>query len=234
MVCHKCRHTLSKESRFCQYCGTIVEEAAASSPETPSSLDTGAQGHDDRTPPVNQDLHFSKPLSRRTPTSVSETAVTRKRFCRLCGGEVDADTKRCRKCGKQYWKAPVMDTKMGLLALLTMVIALGLLCGVICFRYEKALLRAEQEILSQEETIAAMETELSELRTTASYGVLLEGADDFADFVIVQGTPGDDHSQQTYHRWYCERLDMEQSYYFAQAQSAALTPTLSACPYCGE
>ena len=90
MICNKCNHTLLDDSAFCQYCGNKVEKnSEVSFTET-----------------------FEYPKAKATEvTSVGETVAKRdsarahkQRYCKFCGGEIDAATKQCKKCGKQYFR----------------------------------------------------------------------------------------------------------------------------------
>ena len=51
-----------------------------------------------------------------------------KRYCSLCGGEIDADTKQCTKCGKQYFKG---FTKNEILILVSALLVIAILSIII-------------------------------------------------------------------------------------------------------
>lgn len=47
----------------------------------------------------------------------------KKRFCKHCGGEIDAETRKCAGCGKQYFKPAKKDVKVFLIALCAFMLA---------------------------------------------------------------------------------------------------------------
>ena len=52
---------------------------------------------------VNDTATISTPVVESEPKVVKEKK-SRKRFCKLCGAEIDNKTRKCTNCGKQYFK----------------------------------------------------------------------------------------------------------------------------------
>ena len=100
---------------------TLQEDAPAPSqmqndvPVTPSATVTEESPEESNVATENNPPQEEKAIQ-------SENAPKKaKRYCSLCGGEIDADTKKCAQCGKQYFKG---FTKTGIALIVVSVLLL--------------------------------------------------------------------------------------------------------------
>ena len=93
------------------------------------------------------------------------------RFCKLCGGEIDSETKRCTKCGKQYFKGiknyfKVFKSKSKLLnkiiISILVVAVIGQAIGLICLGNE--LTQRTKEYEEKNRTVTTQKKRIEELK----------------------------------------------------------------------
>jgi hypothetical protein len=116
--------------------------------------------------------------------SQSATELNReqkRRFCKLCGGPIDPQIKKCTSCGKQYFRFP---KKAFLVA--TFTVMLLALAGLNIYQYtsykrtiennsstiadlEKQIKTKDSTIATQKSTISSQRSEISELEDKADY-----------------------------------------------------------------
>ncbi|MBR4874357.1 MAG: DUF805 domain-containing protein [Clostridia bacterium] len=56
---------------------------------------------------------------------------TKSRFCKFCGGQIDAQTKKCGGCGKQYFKGIKFNKFLTTVLILSLVIILSIISNIV-------------------------------------------------------------------------------------------------------
>lgn len=124
MNCLKCGYPIPDDSQFCQYCGVKIEYPAADGPsvqaeaekctyppaeEAAGSVSSSAEEaagsaiHTDRGGQGPTALVSSGEVRAAGPYPEKKRR-SKERFCKLCGGHIDRDTRRCESCGRKYFK----------------------------------------------------------------------------------------------------------------------------------
>lgn len=145
----------------------------------------------------------------------------KKRYCKRCGALVDQETKKCTSCGKQYLHV----TKHLWIALFAIICCA--LAGLNILQYtqrvsiEKELKQATatisaraKTVSNQKETISKQRTEISDLKEDVNryrtWWAESFGKAEFMDnYVVIVGD-----SNNKYHKYGCEDLDLSQFYAF--------------------
>lgn len=81
------------------------------------------------------------------------------RYCKLCGGLIDSDTKKCSSCGKQYFKIKITKNIIVVSALSFVIAALGGLNIWQCVDR----INAQDEIESLNQTVSSKQQSISNL-----------------------------------------------------------------------
>ncbi len=116
MICDKCGKILPEDSLFCQYCGASCEAAEAAAETEQEALAAA---------PAAATAPAAEPQADRAEKTEQPTGG-KARYCRECGGLVDPDTKKCTKCGKQYFRFPKKQVGRAVVVLLFLAMAGGL------------------------------------------------------------------------------------------------------------
>ncbi len=116
MICTQCGRSLPDDSLFCQYCGAHFEDLAED-----ANIKIEAESSAEVSEP-----ELVTAAEVKTAPEVKPVAVGNVRYCQKCGGIVDPETKKCTKCGKQYFKFPTNMVRKGIVALLFLAMAGGL------------------------------------------------------------------------------------------------------------
>lgn len=144
-TCAQCGKIVPDDSDFCPYCGSEIRHELLH--------DAGQFGGKNQ---KSNELNKKQP-KEKAQRKAKEKRARAKQFCRKCGGEIDATSKRCSKCGKQYFNGrkalPIFLITL-LLALLAGALAWQLICN--------QNISAENEMLSDKNT--QLEKTVSNLR----------------------------------------------------------------------
>ena len=88
MICRYCGKQIRDDSEFCPCCGKPLGK-----PEKP---DASIKDDNEETPvPVTMSVAQNEKRNKK---------MGKKRFCRICGTEINCKTKQCPNCGKQYFR----------------------------------------------------------------------------------------------------------------------------------
>ena len=146
MICRKCGKTVLDDSLFCQYCGVHFED----------SLEDAC---------VEIEAESSPKAYEPEPIAVGNV-----RYCQKCGGVVDPETKKCTKCGKQYFKFPTRAVVRGLVAALIIAMGVGMV-----YLYN------QNQVLEERIIKATSETPPTEMTSLEGLALIAFGVDNASD-----------------------------------------------------
>lgn len=175
-------------------------------------------------------------------TSLSKTN-TKQRFCKHCGSMIDADTKKCTGCGKQYLHLPKphKHTVVIIIAAILIVSLAGLNIYQYISNTEYREAFKQQEDLKQQ--IASLKDDIGEkdarILSLENQNLTIEQEYEFYKDNVVLTTNNDNF----YHKYYCRDLASMQSWtsnlwlyeigsYRLYNTNAAVSAGYSPCPTC--
>lgn len=183
-------------------------------------------------------IHFEDEQMREQPSPDVEADTpsvpekkSKKQFCRYCGNSIDAETRKCTGCGKQYFKGIKAKARTFLVLALICIVALSSVCVYLYDKTESM----QKEIDKQKETINSLtivndykQSSIEELREDATnawdaYAELAELASDHVAFVGDDGT-------RVYHQYRCFKFYSSGFYVYTIATAQSLG--YEECPYC--
>ena len=200
MICRHCGKLLPDDSLFCQYCGASLEEWTE---------------------------RMAIEIESESPTKAAraEPAATGSiRYCQKCGGVVDPETKKCTKCGKQYFKFPTNMVRKGIAAFLFLVMAAGL---IYLYTQNQALAQ-ELDVKTKEASRIEGQLKIADNNANDWREKYLSIYDEYWFYhnhaVIVQ------EGVTNYHSYGCPRLDYH--YFWIYNTEAAIDQDYDPCPEC--
>jgi len=167
MNCSKCGSALPDDSEFCQYCGyklsvedenTATLDTSHKESESSSSVATIPENYCGGPTP---DISGLEAVPKETPAD-----NRKKKFCKLCGGLIDAETKRCSSCGKQFFRFPKR-----VFSIIALIIVLAALAGLNVYQYvsnDATLSDMKQQLEENSITITGLEQQIKTQNSTIS------------------------------------------------------------------
>lgn len=171
---------------------------------------------------------FSEVEIQKSSKKKKEKSIKIK-YCSRCGSAIDNETKKCKGCGKQYFRGIKFNKfSITVIALLLTVSVLLTLC-IVQFerinRLEKDIERLEEQTEYRRKTINRLEIEKYELeQKNRENWYKLRFFDNHAEIVPNDGT-------NTYHKWGCDHLDDSARFWIYNSE-AAKGEGYYECPYC--
>ncbi len=153
------------------------------------------------------------------------------RFCKLCGGEIDSETKCCTKCGKQYFKGiknylKIFKNKSNLLnkiiISILVVAVIGQTIGLIYLGREYK--EKNSTVTAQSKRIKTMESNITKL--TNENNTLKDKASFLDDHIVIMTSRS---SSAKYHKYGC-RWIKDRSFWAFNTEQVA--DRYSPCNYC--
>ena len=186
---------------------------------------------------ANEEISASATIAEEgnAPTATVEDPkppeTKKQRYCKFCGGAIDGNTKKCTKCGKQYFR--IKSVKHVICYTFLIGIVLSLLCVIYVRDMQHAeaysKLNEEKENLSviiknKDIEIDSLETVASQLRSALSSArIQISFFDKHVVFVSDDGT-------RLYHKYECDNFDT--SHFWAFNTEAAINKGYKQCPEC--
>lgn len=102
----------------------------------------------------------AEPVDGVAVEHIAMTAPKKQRYCKFCGGAIDIETKKCEKCGKQYFRFRI--TKKGVLATCQCLMVLALISVIILqyVQYNSNIAKHKAEITALTEKAEDLDLEL--------------------------------------------------------------------------
>ena len=119
MTCYNCGHLLPDDSEFCQYCGKRIEKQTA--------IQENSTTKENLSP-------VTKIQTEEAVKNLKENRKAKKakvRFCKFCGGQIDAQSKKCVGCGKQYFKGIKFNKFLTTVLILSIVVLTSVILNIV-------------------------------------------------------------------------------------------------------
>ena len=174
----------------------------------------------------------------RIPSRTSSHA--KQRYCKLCGGTIDPATKKCDKCGKQYFRWKYFGRISAISLIVLTIIALITVIVYQNVEYQKTISELNDTIASLTSTVESQEAELSkrsstilsklkEIREMDQKLSSLQTEIRFYDKHVVF-VPDD--GNRTYHMYECYYFRTSDESFWAYNTEQAIYRGFSPCKYC--
>lgn len=147
MKCYNCGHLLPDDSEFCQYCGKRMEQIEnVTTKVKPEQIDINLNDEKDT-------LSIFENNADNDNVKKSERS-TKKVYCRICGGIIDKETKKCSGCGKQYFRGirlkTILNSVFGTIILVSLFFNIMQYTSYVELVDEKYSIVSEKNVLEEE------------------------------------------------------------------------------------
>ncbi len=143
------------------------------------------------------------------------------RYCKICGGVIDAKTKKCDQCGKQYFKWTKNKT---VIALLSLLLICSIVLNIVQFdEIDSANLRFEYWRNEAERLEELKNTAMKLVEASAEDYKIIKFYSTYAAIVT--------EDSKMYHVYGCENLDESAPFYIYNI-STAKSKGYYPCPKC--
>lgn len=169
--------------------------------------------------------------------------IPAQRYCKLCGGIVDRNTKKCTNCGKQYFNSKKALNIAGPSFAALALVVLSLTCILQSVRYaqcQATITELEDQLASSAETIASQQERLNDyqdkvISKNKKINSLIDEIDSLEDslnfyqkhIVVVP-----DEYPRIYHRYECALFLTSNASFWAYNTEAAKSMGYQACSRC--
>ncbi len=175
MKCYNCGHLLPEDSEFCQYCGKKIEteisiqenavEEVIVADETTETAEIYVPDLENATPEEALDA-IIKIQTEETDKNLRESKKSKIRFCKICGGQIDVQTKICGRCGKQYFKGIKFNKFLTTILVSFVVILTSVIINIVQFVEIENL---TDKVESQTSTISSQKSKIASLDEKSDY-----------------------------------------------------------------
>lgn len=211
MKCYVCGKTFPDDSDFCPYCGAQIKASN----------------------PVEKETTACDTLVYQATASIPNK---KKRYCKICGAQIDSESKTCTGCGKHYFRNPLKRINKKIALLIAAVLLFVSLAGLNIYQYarfEKEYVNFETELAAREQKITEQEQQIADLNETIHTDKIrilqLHEANQFMENYVAI-VP--DNGTGEFHKFGCEDLNLAFSklYYIEDAIEYGYIPCIKCCP----
>ena len=89
-------------------------------------LITGLIAYNKKPKTTLSEEHEQVAIEQNPTKTILKTKSSKQRFCKLCGGEIHPATKKCSKCGKQYFKG----VKLNINTIIIVILSISLIASI--------------------------------------------------------------------------------------------------------
>lgn len=186
--CPKCHCALLSDSAYCQRCGTKIESEMTAHTNLiqndvlPSGGDCAMPTIETEMPKTAEPDNQCNIIDSMGSTEASSVAghVTqsiipdspphnspkrKKRYCKYCGGIIDAETKKCTSCGKQYFRVLKFARIFAICSAFVILLSLNIFQWTQLESANTELKQSSKKIATLNETVQKQKAQIQRLNT---------------------------------------------------------------------